>query len=289
MLQRSKVSAHRAVVLAAVSRPWFWPVSWVPAYLGLVLGSGRLTPADPVRAALTLLVLGPLIWGAVLAHNDLHDLPTDRLNPRKRQAGRVRPEALRIYAATAGLAALGTAALIGPLFVLGVAAVLALGWAYSAPPLRLKARPGLDVLVNALVVGVVAPLGGWSVARDPWDFPWQMGLLGLLFAAAFYIPTTVVDRPADLRAGYSTIAVRYGADGAYRLGLSLWAFALGVSLACASADVLIPASTLPFQLGLAPVLLGAYTVLSRRPSIPRLAVLALVFALPSIGFVTSVA
>ena len=27
-------------VLVAVSRPWFWPVSWVPAYLGTVL-AGR--------------------------------------------------------------------------------------------------------------------------------------------------------------------------------------------------------------------------------------------------------
>jgi lycopene elongase/hydratase (dihydrobisanhydrobacterioruberin-forming) len=189
----------------------------------------------------------------------------------------------------AGGAALAVAALIGPLFVLGVAAVLALGWAYSAPPLRLKTRPGADVLVNALVVGVVAPLGGWSVAREPWEFPWQMGLLGLLFAAAFYVPTTVVDRPADLRAGYSTIAVRYGATGAYRLGVSLWSLALGLSLACASADVLIPASTLPAQLVLAPVLLGAYAGLTRAPSIPRLAVLALVFAVPSAGFVLSVA
>ncbi|MDR7325268.1 MULTISPECIES: UbiA family prenyltransferase [Catenuloplanes] len=288
MLQRSRVRTHRAVVLAAVSRPWFWPVSWVPAYLGLVLAAGELTPRDPWRAGLTLLVLGPLIWGAVLAHNDLHDLPTDRLNPRKTGAGAVPPRHLRAYAVIAALAALATAALIGPLFVLGVAGVLALGWAYSAPPLRLKARAGADVLVNALVVGVVAPLGGWSVGRDPWDFPWQLALLGLLFAAAFYVPTTVVDRPADLRAGYSTIAVRFGAGGAYRLGLSLWALALGLSLACASADVLIPAATLPYQLLLAPVLLGAYAWLTRSPSIPRLAVLALLFALPSAGFALSI-
>ncbi|MDR7273646.1 UbiA prenyltransferase family protein [Catenuloplanes atrovinosus] len=262
-------------------------MSWVPAYLGLVLATGSLTPHDRWRAGLTLLVIGPLIWAAVLAHNDLHDLPTDRINPRKTGAGAVSPRTLQAYALVAAIAALGAAALLGPLFELGVAAVLALGWAYSAPPLRLKARPGADVLVNALVVGVVAPLGGWSIARDPWTFPWPFALLGLLFAAAFYLPTTVMDRPADLRAGYTTIAVRYGVNGAYRLGLSLWSLALGVSLACASMNVVIPVSTLPYQLLLVPVLLGAYAWLTRSPSIPKLAVLALIFALPSAGFVLS--
>src|SRR5690242_473440 len=72
-------------VLVAVSRPWFWPVSWVPAYMGTVLAGHAWFPAraDLPRAAVALLVLGPLIWGAVLAQNDLHDLPSDRANPRK--------------------------------------------------------------------------------------------------------------------------------------------------------------------------------------------------------------
>jgi hypothetical protein len=73
---------------------------------------------------------------------------------------------------------------VGPLFVLGVAGVLLLGWAYSVPPLRLKTRAGWDVAVNAVVVGVVSPVAGWSITRDPWQFPWQFGLIGMLFAAA---------------------------------------------------------------------------------------------------------
>ena len=77
-----------SVLIVAVSRPWFWPVSWVPAYLGTVL-AGRTwlpEPADMPRSVVALLVLGPLIWGAVLAHNDLRDLHSDRLNPRKATA-----------------------------------------------------------------------------------------------------------------------------------------------------------------------------------------------------------
>src|SRR4029450_11041187 len=135
-----------------------------------------------------LLVLGPLIWGAVLAQNDLHDLRSDRDNPRKGTAplvtGAVSLGRFRGWYRGMAFAAVGTALFVGPLFVLGVVGVLLLGWAYSVPPLRLKTRPGWDVTVNALVVGVVSPAAGWSITRPPWEFPWQFGLVGLLFAAA---------------------------------------------------------------------------------------------------------
>jgi 4-hydroxybenzoate polyprenyltransferase len=186
----TRVLERPAVVLVAVSRPWFWPVSWVPAYLGTVLAGHAWLPtrADALRSAVALLVLGPLIWGAVLAQNDLHDLRSDRVNPRKGTAplvtGAVTVTRLRVWYRGIALAAVGTALFVGPLFVLGVVGVLLLGWAYSVPPLRLKARPGWDVTVNALVVGVVSPAAGWSITPPPREFPWQLGRIGLLLAAA---------------------------------------------------------------------------------------------------------
>nr|WP_221379550.1 UbiA family prenyltransferase [Actinoplanes polyasparticus] len=281
-----------ATLVVAVSRPWFWPVSWVPAYLGTVLADGRWLPADLPRALVALLVLGPLVWGAVLAQNDLHDLASDRANPRKATAplvtGAVNETTLRSWYRRIALACLVAALLVGPLFVLGVAGVLLLGWAYSAPPLRLKTRPGWDVTVNALVVGVVSPAAGWSITRDPWDFPWQFGLIGLLFAAALYVPTTVTDLPADEGAGDNTFAVRFGARAAYVTGLTLWAAALVLCVACAAADVVVPRSTLTGQLVTIPVLLTAYAILTRRPSIPRLAVLSLFFAIPTVGYALAI-
>ncbi len=55
--------------------------------------------------------------------------------------------------------------------------MLVLGWLYSAPPIRLKARPGADVTVNALVVGVLGPLAGWSLHRPPGAYPPVMVVL----------------------------------------------------------------------------------------------------------------
>ena len=279
-----------AALLVLVSRPWFWPVSWVPAYLGTVLAGHAWLPAraDAGRALVALLVLGPLIWGAVLAQNDLHDLRSDRANPRKATAplvtGALTAGRLRIWYRVIALAAVGSALSVGPLFVLGVLGVLALGWAYSVPPLRLKTRPGWDVAVNALVVGVVSPAAGWSITRAPWDFPWQFGLIGVLFAAALYLPTTVTDLAADAGAGDTTFAVRFGPRFAYLLGIALWGSALAISLGCAWLDVLVPRSTLTAQLLMAPVLLAAYAILTRRPTIAKLALVSVLFGVPTIGF-----
>ena len=179
----TSVLERPAAVLVAVSRPWFWPVSWVPAYLGTVLASHAWLPgrADAGRAMVALLVLGPLVWGAVLAQNDLQDLRSDRLNPRKATAplvtGALSARRLRVAYRVVTAAALASALVVGPLFVLGVAGVLVLGWAYSVPPLRLKTRPGWDVAVNALVVGVVSPAAGWAITRTPWEFPWQFAVI----------------------------------------------------------------------------------------------------------------
>jgi 4-hydroxybenzoate polyprenyltransferase len=279
-----------AGLLVLVSRPWFWPVSWVPAYLGTVLAGHAWLPerADAPRAVVALLVLGPLIWGAVLAQNDLHDLRSDRTNPRKATAplvtGALTARRLqRWYFGIAG-AAIACALYVGPLFVLGVAGVLALGWAYSVPPLRLKTRPGWDVAVNAVVVGVVSPAAGWAITRTPWEFPWQIAVIGLLFAAALYLPTTVTDLAADAGAGDTTFAVRFGPRLAHRLGVALWGTALAISLLCAWLDVLVPRSTLTAQLVMAPVLLSAYAILTHRPSITKLAVVSVLFGVPTIGF-----
>jgi 4-hydroxybenzoate polyprenyltransferase len=273
-----------------VSRPWFWPVSWVPAYLGTVLAGHAWLPAraDTGRALVALLVLGPLIWGAVLAQNDLHDLRSDRVNPRKATAplvtGAVSARRLQRWYYGIAVVSVACALYVGPLFVLGVAGVLALGWAYSVPPLRLKTRPGWDVAVNALVVGVVSPAAGWAITRTPWEFPWQFAAIGLLFAAALYLPTTVTDLAADTSAGDTTFAVRYGARFAHRLGIALWGSALVFSLVCAWLDVLVPRSTLVPQLVMAPVLLVAYAILTHRPTITKLALVSVLFGVPTVGF-----
>jgi chlorophyll synthase len=258
-----------------------------------VLASHSWWPAAPAVPAsiAALAVLGPLVWGAVLTVNDLHDLPSDRHNPRKATAPLVTGELTEAHLARwhrwFTVSALVVAAVTGPVFVTGTAAVLLLGRLYSVPPVRLKARPGADVAANAVVVGVLAPLAGWSLHRPVTEYPPVMVLLGVLLAAALYLPTTTMDADADLVAGDVTAAIRWRPHVCYRLGLALWACAIAVWLVCCRLDVLVAHETWWAQVVMAPVLMAVYAVLTRKPSIPRMAVIAATFAVPAADFLAA--
>ncbi|WP_173063310.1 UbiA family prenyltransferase [Phytohabitans houttuyneae] len=288
-------TATRALALLRLTRPWFWPLGWAGAYFGWVLAAAEWVPPlrDQPAAVAAVVVLGPLVWGAVLAMNDLYDLPNDRRSPRKSTAplvtGVLTVTDLKRAYWWCSIAAIAISVAAGPWFVAGTVIVLVLGWLYSTPPVRLKARPGADVAVNTLVVGVFAPLGGWSLHRSVLDYPPILVLLGLLLGAALYVPTTVMDRDADLAAGDTTFAVRWTPRACYRLGLALWTAANVIWLACCHLDVLVTRDSWTLQTVAAPALVAVYAVATRKPSIPRMAVVSFAFAVPGTDFLLAVA
>lgn len=275
----------------ALGRPWFWPVSLLPYYVGVLLATHRLLPplADLPRLVIGGLVAGPLVWLAVLAINDVHDLPGDDGNPRKANAPltsrRMSVATARRVAGAAGLLALVVAVPVGWAFLTGTLVALALGWAYSAPPVRLKERPGLDVAVNALAVGALGPYGGWAAVHGVAGFPWVMAVQGTLVGVALYVPTTLADHAADAGSGYRTVAVRLGPRRAYRLGLAAWVAAAGWSAVLAATGTVIPRRMLWFELVMVPVLVVAYHLLLRRhASFGRIVVVSVLFLAPSAVF-----
>lgn len=281
-----------ATVLAML-RPWYWPVSLAPMMLGYVLGSASwLPPAGSVgRHVGAALVIGPLVWGAVLAMNDRHDLASDRANPRKATApvvtGAVGMRGLGRLQTLFVTASLVVAAITGPRLALGTAGVLALGWAYSTPPLRLKSRPGADVAVNALVAGLLAPLCGWSLNQPVLTYPLALAVAGTLITAALYVPTTVIDLAADRQAGDVTFAVRFGPRTTYRVALVMWGAGTVVWL-IACVQGLVPPEHVPFHAVCCAAQMALYAVLMRRPSIPRLAILFTAFGAPALAFLSAV-
>lgn len=284
----------RAWAVVRMTRPWFWPLGWAGAYFGWVLAAGRWVPqrqAVPELVAAAL-VLGPLVWGAVLTVNDLHDLPSDRHNPRKATAplvtGVLTAADLVQWHRRCAFAALVMAATVHPGFVAGTALVLVLGRLYSVPPVRLKARAGADVTVNAVVVGVLAPVAGWSLHRTVAEYPVVLALLGLLLAAALYVPTTVLDHDADVVAGDATAAVRWQPELCYWLGLTLWTSATGIWLVCCHLDLLVERASWTLQTVAAPLTVVVYAVATRKPSIPRLALVAVAFGVPAADFLLAI-
>jgi chlorophyll synthase len=291
-LTATRVAAARFILdLCVIARPWFWPVSLLPYYVGFVLASHRLLPtAAQLPPLLTgAVVVEPLVWLAVLAVNDANDLPGDLRNPRKAgtplTVGRLSPRAVRRVALAAAGAAVPVSLSVGTAFTAGALLALTLGWLYSTPPVRLKSRPGADVAANALALGALGPLAGWTAVHALSGFPWAIALQGVLVGAALYVPTTLADHPADLASGYRTIAVRLGPRVAYRLGLAAWTGAAALSVALAATGTVIPRRMLPFEAVTVPGLILAYhLLLHRRQSIRRVAAVSVLFLVPSVAF-----
>jgi len=141
--------ALNAALIAALLHP---PTSWDALGTALIITFGY--------------VLG-------FAVNDYHDIAVDREDPKKaaRNPFVLRPIsrrwAMALFILSIGLICLGLLPHAGRglvIFVLGVWAL----WAYSSPPLRLKARPGFDLLMHVLFVetfpyGVMLILRGYAV------------------------------------------------------------------------------------------------------------------------------
>jgi lycopene elongase/hydratase (dihydrobisanhydrobacterioruberin-forming) len=218
------------------------------------------------------LVMGPVVWASASWVNDACDLDGDRMNPRKAGSPLVRDvlsaRAVWRGAIFAALAAVALAATVNLTFAFVVAGALALAWAYSAPPLRFKTRPGADLAANALAVGAVTLLAGWSVTRPLGEFPWYVLPQGLLVATALYVPTTLVDADSDRQTGYRTIATTLGVRRAYLVGWTAWVLSCAGAALLAALDVLVPRPMLLVFAVMLPVLLWEYHLLIGRARDP---------------------
>ena len=136
-LRTSPPPAARDVIALLKPITWFPPM-W--AFAVGVVSSGAAIDGRWLLVACGVLLAGPLVCGTSQAVNDWFDRHVDAINEPDRPipSGRVGGR-WGLYIAIIGtLLSLLVAWALGPL-VLGAAAIgLALAWAYSAPPFRLK-------------------------------------------------------------------------------------------------------------------------------------------------------
>lgn len=248
-------------------------VSLLPFWIANVLATRELVPSHHRRELLVAtLVMGPVVWASASWVNDACDLDGDRVNPRKAGSPLVQGvlSARTVWrgAVVAALAAVAFAVTVNVTFAFVVAGALALAWAYSAPPMRLKTRPGADLAANALAVGVVTLLAGWAVTRPLGEFPWYVLPQGLLVATALYVPTTLVDADSDRQSGYRTVATTLGVRRAYVVGWTAWLLSCAGAVLLAALDVLVPRPMLWVFAVAIPVLLWEYHVLIGRARSP---------------------
>jgi chlorophyll synthase len=203
----------------------FKPITWFPPMwafgCGVVASGVPLAGRWPVIVAGVLLA-GPLVCATSQAVNDWFDRDVDAINEPQRPipSGRM-PGRWGLYIAIVWtLVSLAVAATLGTWGFAAAAVGLALAWAYSAPPLRLKrngwwgnAACGLCYEGLAWVTGAAVMAGG--AMPDPRTF----ALAGLYSIGAHGI-MTLNDFKAiagDRKMGIRSLPVQLGVAGAARV------------------------------------------------------------------------
>jgi len=190
------------------SRPRFWLYTAGPFLVGY--GAGATEPSHFAGLQFIYGMIYFLFFANVYLYgiNDLFDLDTDVLNPKKAGPERSAAGVTRLLAASVVASALAAAPLaVDPAAATLLALYLVLSTIYSTPPLRLKARPLLDSYSNWLYI-VPAALGYYlsSGALPP---PW-VWVAGVAWTAGMHALSAVPDIEADRKAGVKTIAVALG-------------------------------------------------------------------------------
>lgn len=193
--------------------------------------------------ALTLLA-GAAVNIYIVGLNQCEDVEIDRINKPwlPIAAGRLSLRGAWAIVGACGLLAAAMAVSQGWVEVVAVGSALAVGTAYSAPPLRLKRFPALAAasisLVRALVVNLgvylhfAASLGGRPGLSPIPGAIVALTLFVLPFSFAIAVLKDVPDAEGDRRFRIGTFTVRLGARAAFRMGMAaLVAGYLGMALA----------------------------------------------------------
>lgn len=210
----------------------FKPITWFPPMWAFGCGAVASGAALSERWALVLLGLllaGPMVCATSQAVNDWFDRHVDAINEPQRPipSGRM-PGRWGLYIATLWtLVSLAVGLALGPWGFAAAAVGLALAWAYSAPPLRLKrngwwgnAACGLCYEGLAWMTGAAVMAGG--------ALPDARSLaLAALYSLGAHGIMTLNDFKSiegDRRMGIGSLPVRLGTAAAARV--ACWTMAL---------------------------------------------------------------
>ncbi len=197
---------------------WFAPM-W--AFGCGIVASGASLETSFAQMGVGVLLAGPLVCGTSQAVNDWYDRHVDAINEPNRvvPSGRMPGRWALNIAILNTLISLLVAWWLGP-WVLAAAIVgLALAWAYSAPPFRLK-RNGW---AGNAAVGLCYEGLPWftAAAAVMGAFPgWPMVTIALLYSIGAHGIMTLNDFKSvegDREMGLASIPVMLGTDGAARL------------------------------------------------------------------------
>jgi chlorophyll synthase len=130
--------------LKSFAKPGTWFAPMWAMLVGCVAGGAVWDIGSVFRVLVGMVMAGPLLCAFSQVINDWYDRDVDRINEpdRPTAANLLAPQTIALIATALALAALGIAWALGPTVMYLALGGLLLALAYSAPPLRLKARNG---------------------------------------------------------------------------------------------------------------------------------------------------
>ncbi len=146
--------------------------------------------------------------------NDVYDIKTDMKNPRK---GGIEGAVLKKKETSSVLSIAAVCAVLmfipalirsNALNLAAIAFLVLLGYAYSAPPLRLKEKPPLDSFSNAVIIYLIS-LMGLSYGPGISAFP-EAGYYLLFGVMGIHIFSTIMDYTPDMESSITTFATILG-------------------------------------------------------------------------------
>ena len=211
-------------------RPAQWPILTAQLTVSMLLAAPVVGPEwTSWLAGLNgpLLAMAWLAWvvllnGGTLAYNSAYDRDTTPV--AYLAAPPVPPKGLATAALIAmGLGAVLGALLVGPVFGAVIAGCVVLSVLYSHPAVRLKSRPGWDLMVNMVGYGGATTLAGLLAITHsaPSTSGWWFTIGFSLLFGSFYPLTQIYQTADDLRRGDRTLTTALGIRPSLALALGL--------------------------------------------------------------------
>ena len=231
------MSSHAAVVRRTGAASVLWRFSRPHTLLGTFISAVGLyviavseLPGSGLDDLFWVIVAGACVNVAIVGVNQITDVEIDRINKPHLPlaAGDLSRETAWRIVAVAALVPVVLALTQGPLEVAAVVAALAVGAAYSVPPVRLKRFPVVASLCISGVRAIAVNLGMYghfAVAFGDGSLTiapavWALTAFVLPFSFAIAVLKDVPDIEGDRRFRIATFTVRLGARRAARLGLA---------------------------------------------------------------------
>jgi homogentisate phytyltransferase / homogentisate geranylgeranyltransferase len=228
----SQVAAVRRPAALAVLWRFSRPHTLIGTFLsaaGLYLIAVAALPGAGIDHLLWVMLAGACVNVAIVGVNQITDVEIDRVNKPHLPlaAGELSVEAAWRIVAVCAVVPVVLALTQGPLETSAVVAALAVGAAYSLPPVRLKRHPAVASLCISGVRAVAVNLGMYghfSLAfGGRLEIPpsvWALTLFVLPFSFAIAVLKDVPDREGDRRFSIATFTVRLGPRRAAGLGIA---------------------------------------------------------------------